>query len=124
MHAPEGATAIVLSGSTFQHSSSLSSSPPSSSSSLDSDDSSSLYSKHGATLLVVWAAHNLILPLRVAATAMLTPWVARRLRALGFESWLKSRWERMGFSGGYGGGGSGTGNGVGGAKNGGQKRGF
>ncbi|KAI9357060.1 hypothetical protein DFJ73DRAFT_821974 [Zopfochytrium polystomum] len=52
-------------------------------------ESSSLYAKHGTTLLVVWAAHNLILPVRVGVTAVMTPWVAARIRALGLETWLK-----------------------------------
>ncbi|KAJ3102390.1 hypothetical protein HDU97_000597 [Phlyctochytrium planicorne] len=45
---------------------------------------SNFYAEHGTTVLVAIAAHNIILPIRVGLTALLTPWVAARLRSWGF----------------------------------------
>ncbi|KAJ3203193.1 hypothetical protein HDU67_010329 [Dinochytrium kinnereticum] len=41
------------------------------------------YATHGTTVLVAIAAHNVILPIRVGVTALLTPWVAVGLRRWG-----------------------------------------
>ncbi|KAJ3330861.1 hypothetical protein HDU76_004663 [Blyttiomyces sp. JEL0837] len=62
----------------------------------------SFYAKHGATIIVVWAAHNIIMPIRVGITAMLTPYVAKRLRAMGFEAWLKGFMRRSSNTAGTG----------------------
>ncbi|KAI9208684.1 uncharacterized protein BJ171DRAFT_489680 [Polychytrium aggregatum] len=55
------------------------------------DSVKSAWAKAGTTLLVAIAAHNLIVPLRLGLTAMLTPAVAARMRALGLEFWMKKK---------------------------------
>ncbi|KAI8847606.1 hypothetical protein BC829DRAFT_352880, partial [Chytridium lagenaria] len=42
---------------------------------------SSFYATHGTTVLMAIAAHNVILPVRIGVTALLTPYVAARMRA-------------------------------------------
>ncbi|KAJ3196795.1 hypothetical protein HK101_007626 [Irineochytrium annulatum] len=47
------------------------------------------------TMLVAIAAHNVILPMRLGATIMLTPWVGRRIHAMGMTKTLHN-WSAWG----------------------------
>ncbi|KAJ1554600.1 hypothetical protein HK096_002800 [Nowakowskiella sp. JEL0078] len=49
----------------------------------------SQYAQFGTTLLMALAAHKIILPLRLALTGTLTPWMAKTMRRLGLEFWKK-----------------------------------
>ncbi|KAJ3125515.1 hypothetical protein HK098_000202 [Nowakowskiella sp. JEL0407] len=49
----------------------------------------SSYAKFGTTLLVAVAAHKMIMPIRVALTGYLTPWMSRMLKLYNLEFWKK-----------------------------------
>ncbi|KAJ3110403.1 hypothetical protein HDU96_006646 [Phlyctochytrium bullatum] len=59
----------------------------------------SFYATHGTTVLMAIAAHNVILPVRVGVTALLTPWVAGRLRAWGMMAGIARVSARLGLGG-------------------------